>query len=224
MAAKLLHQIRYLPYRVARRIGTADISRVFGIATSDLQVVPLEDQYSFAEITSQNFGELIKGYPQFFSDAQATELACDNIFCFATFHNNKVAAFAWLATGDVAAEFNHNGDLQAGLPVFLPPDTGFVYNVFVMPDHRGRRLYGAVMRELAGLMNERGVTRLILTTDATNTSSLKALHRMGFQALGTAWLVRVGPFSMARYPSSPVFGAVHFGKYTGDRRSRQSAA
>ncbi len=216
---KLFKAIRFLPYRVARRIGTADISRVFGIESSDLQAAPLEDQYSFAEITSQNIEELIKGCPQFFSDAQATELACDNIFCFATFHKDKVAAFAWLATGDVAAEFNHNGDLQAGLPVFLPPDTGFVYNVFVMPDHRGRRLYSAVMRELASHMQARGVTRLILTTDATNISSLKALHRMGFQALGTAWLVRVGPFSMARYPSSPVFETVRFGKYVGDRSS-----
>lgn len=219
----LLNQIRFLPYRVARRIGTADISRVFGIESSNLQAVQLEDQYSFEEITSESFGKLIKGYPQFFSDDQLTELVCNNVYCFATFHKEKVAAFAWLATGDVAAEFNHNGDLQAGLPVFLPPDTGFVYNVFVMPDHRGRRLYSSVMGELAGRMNQHGVTRLILTTDATNTSSLKALHRMGFQALGSAWLLRVGPFSMARYPTSPVFGTVEFGKYTGDRRSRNIA-
>lgn len=221
---QLLNQIRYLPYRVIRRIGTADISRVFGIATGDLQAVSLEAPFSFEEVTSERIGELIESDPQFFNIAQATELDCDNIFCFVIFHKNKVATFAWLATGDVAAEFNHNGDLRAGLPVFLPLDTGFVYNVFVTPDHRGKRLYSAVMKELASRMKERGVTRLILTTDATNTSSLKALHRMGFQDLGKAWLLRVGPFSMARYPSSPVFQTVRFGKYAGDLWSRNSVA
>lgn len=221
---KLLNQIRFLPYRVASRIGTADISRVFGIAISDLQAVSLEDQFSFEEITCESIRELIEGYPHFFSDGQAAELACDNVFCFVTFHKNKVAAFAWLATGDVAAEFNHNGDLRAGLPVHLPPDTGFVYNVFVMPDHRGKRLYSAIMRELASRIKKRGVTRLILTTDTTNASSLKALHRMGFHDLGKAWLLRIGPFSMARYPTSPVFGTVRFGKYIGDRRSRNTVA
>ena len=210
--------MRYLPYRVIRRIGTADISRVFGIATDELQAVPLEEQLSFEEITPQKIGELIESYPQFFSEDQAAELARDNVYCLVAFHNNEVAAFAWLATGDVAAEFNHNGDLRAGLPVFLPSDTGFVYNVLVTPDHRGRRLYSAVMKELASRMNERGVTRLILTTDATNTSSLKAIQRMGCRELGQAWLLRVGPFSIARYPSSPFFNGVQFGTYAGDTR------
>lgn len=216
---RLLNQIRFLPYRIVRRIGTADISRVFGIETSEIPTQPLGKEFSFAEISSAEIGGLIAGCPQCFSKSQATELALDNIYCFVIFQADAMAAFAWLAIGNVAPEFNHNGDLQAGLPVLLPPDTGFVYNVYVLPRYRGRRLYGSIMRELAQVMRTRGVTRLILTTDATNTSSLRALQRMGFQDLGKAWLLRVGPFSMARYPSSPVFGTVRFGRYLADTRS-----
>lgn len=213
----LLNRIRFTPYRIARRIGTADISRVFGIESRNLQASPLSKGSCLSEISSADHSHLLRDHPELFYPDQVHELALDNVYCFVLRRADALAAFAWLATGEVAAEFNHNGDLRAGLPISLPPDTGFLYNVFVVTKHRGQRLYGSIVRELTQRMQDRGVTRLILTTDASNISSLKALHRMGFQDLGTAWLVRIGPFSMARYPISPVFGSVKFGKYAGDR-------
>ena len=219
----LLDRLRFLPYRLVRRCGTADISCVFGIETDNLKTPSVADGFCFAEITETDIRKLVMTHPESFDDTQASQLAKEGVFCFGVFQGQELAGFAWLATGDIPAEFNHNGDLRAGLPVFLPSDTGFVYNVFVAPEHRGKRLYANVMRFLAEVMRPRGVTRLILTTDATNSSSLKALRRMGFQDLGQAWLFRLGPFSIANYPPTPVFGNVRFGMYTGDRRTVQSA-
>ena len=53
----------------------------------------------------------------------------EGVYCFGAFQGQSQAAFAWLATGDITAELNHHGDLRAGLPAFLPPDTGFAYYV-----------------------------------------------------------------------------------------------
>lgn len=219
----LLDRIRFLPYRIVRRFGTADISCLFGIEAEQLQTPNTGDGFYFREITETEIRKLSKRHPETFDDTQANQLAKECVYCFGVFRGQELAGFAWLATGDISAEFNHNGDLRAGLPVFLPPDTGFVYNVYVAPDHRGKRLYANVMRFLAEMMRPRRITRLILTTDATNTSSLKALRRMGFQELGRASLFRLGPFSIANYPPTPVFGSVRFGTYTGDRRTVQSA-
>lgn len=216
---KLLDGMRFLPYRIVRRLGTADISRVFGIETNSLRSPAASEGFCFLEVTQADICKLVTTHPDFFDDTQACQLADEGVYCFAVFRGPDLAAFAWLATGDICGEFNHNGDLRAGLPVSLPSDTGFVYNVFVVPAYRGKRLYATVMSYLAKVMQPRGVTRLILTTDATNTSSINALHRMGFQQLGKAWLFRLGPFSMAGYPPSPIFGAVRFGTYTGDRRT-----
>lgn len=217
--SKLLNQIRFLLYRVVRRIGTADMSCVFGIKTNQLHTPELGDEFQFVEITSRNIAEMCEAYPGFFDDSQAEQLATNQFFGFAVLQQNALAGFAWLGIGSIPAESNHNGDGRTGLPVDLPPDTGYVYNVLVLPEFRGRRLYGSIMGKLAQRMQSRGVSRLILTTDVMNTSSLKALHRMGFQQLGRAWLFRIGPFSMASYPPSPIFDTVRFGKYTGDTRA-----
>jgi ribosomal protein S18 acetylase RimI-like enzyme len=219
----LLNQLCFVAYRTIRRIGTADIRCVFGIGISELRTTILDEQLRFLEITKSAIYDLIIAYPDSFDESQASQLADGNVFGFAILDGHALAAYAWLATGDLHAGFNHNGDLRAGLPVYLPPDTGFIYNVFVTPSYRGRRLYGSIMSELAKRIRSRGVTRLILTTDAMNENSLKAVRRMGFRDLGRAWLFRVGPFSMARYPPSPVFGSARFGKYAGDLRAVRTA-
>lgn len=216
---KLLNQIRFLPYRIVRRIGAADMSCVFGIETNQLETPKLGEEFRFVEITSQNIGEMREAYPEYFDDSQAEQLATNQFFGFAVLQQNALAGFAWLGTGSIPAESNHNGDIRTGLPIELPADTGYVYNVLVLPKYRGQRLYGSIMGNLAQRMQSRCISRLILTTDVMNTSSLNALHRMGFEDLGRAWLFRIGPFSMASYPPSPVFESVHFGKYTGDTRA-----
>jgi ribosomal protein S18 acetylase RimI-like enzyme len=218
LPSKLMNQIRFLPYRVIRRIGTADMSCVLGIKTSELHTPELGGEFRFVEITSQNIREMRAAYPEFFDERQVEQLMTGQFFGVAVFQQDALAGFAWLGIGNIPAESNHNGDVRTGLPIDLLADTGYVYNVLVLPDYRGRRLYGSIMGKLAQRMQSRGVSRLILTTDVMNTSSLKALHRMGFQDLGRAWLFRIGPFSMASYPPSPIFDTVRFGKYTGDTR------
>jgi ribosomal protein S18 acetylase RimI-like enzyme len=214
----LLTLIRYLPYRVIRKIGTADISHVFGVECSQLRNTALPAPFRFAQLNVEELRALIGQHPQLFDESQVRQLTIERINCFAIFNGQIVAAFAWLATGNIPAEFNHNGDLLAGLPIEMPDDTGYIYNVFVMPEYRGQRLYGALVTGLAHFVLDRGITRLLLTTDTTNHSSLRAVRRMGFQDLGRAWLFRLGRLSIASYPPSPVFDSVRFGRYTGDWR------
>lgn len=218
----LINQLRFLPYRLVRKIGTADMSCVFGIESSQLCSSELGGDFRLVEVDTSNIAVFCESHPEFFDDSQAAQLATGQFFGFALFQKELLAGFAWLGIGSIPAESNHNGDWRTGLPIKLPPDTGYVYNVLVLPEYRGQRLYGSIMGHIAQRMRSVGVSRLILTTDVMNSSSLKALHRMGFHDLGRAWLFRIGPFSVASYPPSPVFETVCFGKYAGDRTSRSS--
>lgn len=215
----LITQLRYLPYRVIRRIGTADISYVFGVELAQIRPTLLPIEFEFVELTVERLKELIDLHPQLFATSRPKDLEDGRAYCYAISFQGALAAFAWVAIGDIPAGFNHNGDLQAGLPITMPVNSGFVHNVFVMSQFRGRRLYGALMSGLKQSLFAHGVTRLVLTTDATNQSALVAVRRMGFQYLGCAWLFKCGRFSFASYPRSPVFDTVYLGRYTGDRRS-----
>jgi len=222
MRMGLITQLRYLPYRVIRRLGTADISCVFGVELAQIRPTLLPIEFEFVEITVERFSELIELHPQLFTTSRQKDLEDGRAYCYAILFQGALAAFAWVAIGDIPATFNHNGDLQAGLPITMPEDTAFVHNVFVMSQFRGRRLYGALMSGLEPSLSADGVTRLILTTDATNESALIAVRRMGFQYVGCAWLFKCGRFSFAGYPPSPVFDTVYLGRYTGDRRSSRT--
>lgn len=224
MTMSVLTRLRYLPYRAIRRIGTADISRVFGVEYFELRPTLLPQGFEFVELTTERFRELLTLFPELFNESRLDDLAKKRANCYAIFEKEILAAFSWVSIGDVPAEFNHNGDLQAGLPISMPEDTGFVHNVLVMPEYRGKRLYGAMMSAMELPLRARGVRRLLLTTDATNENSLRAVRRMGFQELGTAWIFRLGRLTFSGYPPSPVFDSVTFGRYTGDRSKKAMKA
>lgn len=218
-----LTQLRFIPYRVIRRIGTADISCVFGVELVQLRPTLLPPNSEFSKLSESRIRALIVSHPELFNEDQLKEVVEGRTHCFSMHTGNKLAAYAWVAIGDVPAELNHNGDLRAGLPIEMPDDTAFIHNVFVMPEFRGRRFFGAMMSGLEAPMRAQGVSRLLLTVDAMNESSLKAVRQMGFQYLGCAWLFRLHRFCRASYPPSPLFQSIRIGRYAGDCRNHSQS-
>lgn len=125
-------------------------------------------------------------------------------------------AFAWWAFGDIPAELNHDGHPLTGLPLTLPPDMAYLFNVFVRPDYRGQRLYPNLVRHSQRLLGEKGIRRITLATEYTNRPALRSVERMGFHRIGDSRLVNLLSRGWARYPVSPMDNGVHVGRYVGD--------
>lgn len=75
MTMSVLTRLRYLPYRAIRRIGTADISRVFGVEYFELRPTLLPQGFEFVELTTERFRELLTLFPELFNESRLDDLA-----------------------------------------------------------------------------------------------------------------------------------------------------
>ena len=127
-------------------------------------------------------------------------------------------AFAWWAFGDIPAELNHDGHPLTGLPLKLPPDMAYLFNVYVRPEYRGQRLYPNLVKHSEKLLDDRGIHRITLATEFTNRPALRSVERMGFHAIGNSRLVRCLGSAWTSYPDSPMENGVRVGRYVGDTK------
>ena len=91
MTMSVLTRLRYLPYRAIRRIGTADISRVFGVEYFELRPTLLPQGFEFVELTTERFRELLTLFPELFNESRLDDLAKKRANCYAIFE--KLATF-----------------------------------------------------------------------------------------------------------------------------------
>jgi len=211
-------RLNQLPYRVMRRFAIANQTLFFGCNLESLSRVPCPEGLAVVQ-WSENDLLQHQGEEHYLDESHATWLRDGQAICFAVMDEDRLAGFAWFALGDVPGEMNHDGHPDTQLPLFLPDDTCFVFHVFILPAYRGRRLYAALMSYAAEQLPDRGVRKLLLTTECTNRSALRSVNRMGFREVGKAWLVKIGPLYGAGYPDQPFFGEVRTGRYAGDERA-----
>jgi len=138
--------------------------------------------------------------------------------CFAAFAADALAGFAWVAFGHIPGDMNHDGKPETGLPIQLDDDAAFVFQVLVLPTHRGHRLYAATMSQLADELQKAGIRTLVLTTEGYNHRALKAVNRMQFQKVAQASFIQIGPLSKSTYPKHPRSGGFRIGRYVGDQK------
>lgn len=215
---RLFSRIKYLPYRVVRRFAIANVCCFFAAELGDLQMTNLPDGMVFTELTAPMLDDLCADYPDHFSDEHRKLLASERIRGFAVFHDHSLASFLWLAIENVPGELNHDGHPATQLPLYLPDAVGYVFNVFVKPEYRGRRLYGAMIAELAKRLGKEGFTSLSLTTEGSNYRALSSVRGMGFRMVGRSMLFGIRGFTLAKYPEQPMSGGVQTGRYFGDTR------
>ena len=214
----VIRKLWCLPYRVLRRFGTASVCYFFGSDTETIPTVNLPTPLVVEEMSLARIMRFVS--PEHQLDQTHVELIrSDKAECLAVFDEESLAAFLWVAFCDVCGELNHTGNPRTELPLYLPENTAYVFHVLVMPEYRGRRLYGAMMSHLAASLRTRDIERLILTTEWTNESAITSVERMRFKKLGRSSILGIGPISIVRYPKQPFFGDVRLGRYAGDAHS-----
>ncbi len=119
----------------------------------------------------------------------------------AAYCEGRIVSFAWLARHSVAGPDNFSRAMHLGTSVDLPEGSAFVYNVWTDPDHRGKRLVGALLR---WAINHQvaGDWSLATMIDWTNIASIRAFEKTGMRRLGIIVRIGRGPLQFSLVPAA----------------------
>lgn len=221
--SRLVSRMFFLPYRIMRRLAIANIRCFFVAEWGDLELTPLPSGLVFAELSRRRLERLREDFPQLLGPEYTGFLENGQARGFGVFDGDSFASFLWMASGNIPGEINRDAHPATRLPLTLPPGIGYVFNVFVLPEYRGQRLYSAMISQLSMVLRDESFTGLLLTTDGSNYSALQSVQRMGFKQLGRSLLFGVGRFSVASYPPQPMPDGIRCGHYAGDRNGSNDA-
>ena len=206
-----------------RRLAIANICQIYQSPIDQMPRTPIPDGYTIESCSSDRLRSHAHELEYQIPERDFEMLDAEHARCFAAFQANSLAGFAWVAFGDIPGQMNHDGKPETGLPIQLSDDAAFVFQVLVLPAYRGRRLYAAIMSQMADQLQTDGIQTLVLTTEGSNHRALKAVDRMGFQKAGQASLFRLGPLCRATYPTLSSDIGFTIRQYVGDDTSARSS-
>ena len=218
-----LRSLRWLPYRAMRRLAIANLCQFYQSPIDQMPRTRIPDGYTIESCSSDRLRSHAHELEYQIPECDFEMLDTENARCFVAFQANSLAGFAWVAFGDIPGHMNHDGKPETGLPIQLSDDAAYVFQVLVLPAHRGRRLYAAIMSQMADELQTEGIRSLVLTTEGSNRNALRAVERMKFRKVGQASFFRVGPLRKARYPVLPNGIGFTIGRYVGDDAVVQSS-
>lgn len=223
MKCRAIPSLRWLAYRVLRRFAVANVSHFYQSPIGQVPRTPVPDGFTIEECSSDQLRSHADALEYQIPEEEIEKLNFGKAKCFGAFQSTSLVGFAWVAFGDIPGDMNHDGKPETGLPIHLADNAAFVFQVLILPAHRGRRLYAAIMSQMADQLQNDGIKTLVLTTEGSNHRALKAVERMGFQNVGQASLFRIGPLCKATYPVLPSEIGFTIGRYVGDKTAVRSS-
>lgn len=216
MKSQSTRSVRWLAYRVVRRLAIANVCHFYQSPIDTMPRTPTPSEYEISSCSSKRLREHSSELDYVIPKRDLEMLDAGAAKCFAAFRSDSIAGFAWVALGNIPGDMNHDGKPETGLPIQLSDDAAFVFQVLVLPAYRGRRLYAAIMSKMADELQRDGIRSLVLTTEGSNQNALRAVQRMQFREVGQATFFRIGPLSQATYPTLPKDVGFTIGRYVGD--------
>lgn len=107
--------------------------------------------------------------------------------CFGIFEAGKLAAYSWYSSGKIPTAMGGHALCK------LPGNTLYLYDAYVRPEFRGRRIAGLMRHQLHQALAMQGATSFISITLAFNKSSRRFKSKLGAEEFETRFL-----FSIAR--------------------------
>ncbi|MCS7047753.1 MAG: GNAT family N-acetyltransferase [Verrucomicrobiae bacterium] len=85
------------------------------------------------------------------------------------------------------------GQMDLGYRSYRPisKDTAYVYKLFTVKEHRGRRVLPGFYRFVAMQLEEIGIKRMLCWVNSTNVPSLKSHTRCGFLPIGSFYEIQL---------------------------------
>jgi ribosomal protein S18 acetylase RimI-like enzyme len=212
----ILAETKSIMYRAARKFVIVNKSQFFALDGLSDVVCSSDLTKRFQFVSFDDTDRMSARVGAFVGESLLYLLDGKNAICTVAIEDNHPIAFAWWAFGEIPAELNHDGHPLTGLPLQMPPDMAYLFNVFVRPEYRGQRLYPNLVRHSERALNEKDICRITLATEYTNRPALRSVERMGFYPIGNSRLVNLCGWSWANYPESPMKNGVQIGRYVGD--------
>lgn len=204
-------------YRVMRRFAIANVNYIYQSPINALPRTPTPHGYEIQSCSSERLRMHVYVSDCTIAERDLKMLDSGEAKCFAAFQADSIVGLAWVAFGDIPEEMNHDGKPETGLLIQMADDSAFIFQVLVLPLHRGHRLYAAILSHMADELQSDGIRHLVLTTEGSNRNALRAVERMQFRKVGQTSLFRIGPLCKASYlVPSREFG-FQLGRYRGDR-------
>lgn len=94
--------------------------------------------------------------------------------CYLVESDGRLLHASWVTTGSA---------WTAELDAFVspPPGDAYIYESFTLPETRGRGIYPFALRNVCADLASRGIPRAWIAVEATNTPSVRAITKAGFE-------------------------------------------
>jgi len=158
-------------------------------------------QYLFTFLTSEQIAAFSSNPANELNSEAASLISSQQARCYAAIIEGELAAYAWVAKGNVAAELNSGGADFRGIGFGLPESMAYVFKVLVLPAQRGKSLNGRLLINLGSHLKNEQVEHLITTTGWTNWPYLRSAEKTGFEQLALAGEFIVGSKHFYKLPA-----------------------
>lgn len=110
----------------------------------------------------------------------------DHIFLIIS-HQTQIVGYVKIGIGQV---YIHDFDQL----VSFPPDTAFIYDIFILPRYRGKKLSFYALNQVIEHLKNKNLNRVLCHIENWNLPSIKSFQKAGFQAIESIRFVRVASF------------------------------
>ncbi len=190
-----------LMYRLVCRLGIVDVACLMHLPQSGCKKVACPEGYTVRSVTQEELEDLLKTKRVNRQVGKAKLLADKRRALVAVFHEDKVVSFMWMAKQAIDSKNNYSRSVHLGTSIDLPDGTGFIYNAWTSPKHRGKRLVG-VMCSWAVRNRVVGAWACLMMADWTNKKSVRAFHYVGMRHLGYVIRIGRGPLQISLVPNA----------------------
>ena len=106
---------------------------------------------------------------------------------FTAVDNKKIRHISWIYYQDDPNRFIRLGSKDAEIKYCL-----------TLPEHRGKGIYPAVLREVIGYLKEKGFMRVFITVQEDNIPSIRGIEKAGFKCVGRVRLLKIMGVQVSR--------------------------
>jgi L-amino acid N-acyltransferase YncA len=169
-----------LAYRVVRRLAGIEFAQILRLELASIRPLrPTALELEFRFMTADEVRAAAADPIYELDEAMAARLQSGRDSCFAAWHGDRLASFAWYAVQSVEPEHSFGAGLR------LPRDTVYQYKAITVPEYRGRQLHGAALSRAAAHFRQRGMSQMIAIVEFGNQASLRSHAKLGFRPAGS---------------------------------------
>ena len=145
------------------------------VYSSELDALDVIEDRDGLRIESMSFQELVsfKYFKAIFYPESIKRRLAKNEVCYGFFSGNNLEHIAWVTAGYLF--------IEKGIPNLEDKTCGGIYDCITFPEYRNKGIYKYVLKKLQKILKESGKTKALITVDADNIYSKKAIESVGFQ-------------------------------------------